>query len=293
MIRSDTNSTSFAISITLLGYLCFIIQDSSIKWLSTDVVVLQILFVRGLFALGFLVVGAGISGNTLTLKCDRPWLMLLRTLTNVVSWGFFFYGLKYLPLATATALFFSFPIYLTALSIPLLGEKSGIRRWSAMLVGFIGVVLMTKPGAEFQWSALLMICAALGWASVAIMTRKLSDHSNASSMLFHTLIGFAITLAIPQFWVWQSLSIEQFSMIAIAAFFGVIAQLCLVKAYSIERPSVIAPFEYSGLVWAAVFGFLIWNDVPDWVVLLGAALIVGSNIYITRREALLSNPNIS
>ena len=195
----------------------------------------------------------------------------------------FFYGLKYLPLATATAIFFSFPIYLTALSIPLLGEKVGIRRSLAMLVGFAGVVLMTKPGGEFQWAALLMVCAAIGWAITAIITRKLSDHNSASDMTYHGLMGFVVIFTIPQFWLWQPIDLQSIGIIAVAAFFGLVAQLSLAKAYSIASPSIIAPFEYTGLIWAAMFGIVIFGDTIDGIVVCGALLIVASNIYIVRR----------
>ncbi|NKB63481.1 MAG: EamA family transporter [Gammaproteobacteria bacterium] len=282
----------YAVGITMLGTFCFVVQDSTIKWLTDDVAILQIVFLRSLFALLFLVMGAVAVRNALTLKSDRPWLLFIRTLTNIASWCCFFTGLKYLPLATAATLFFSFPIYVTALSIPFLGEKVGIRRWSAMLVGFMGVLLMTRPGAAFQWSALLMIMAAFGWATVVILTRILAQHSDhsktrvntPSSMLFHTLVGFCIVTAIPQPWVWQPVSAESWWLIIFAALFGVVAQLTLVKAYSMASPSLIAPFEYLGLVWAAIFGFVIWNDTPDSVMIVGATLIIASNIYIARRE---------
>ena len=110
----------YAVVFAMVGTFCFVVQDSAIKWLTNDVTVLQIVFLRSVFALLFLVIGSVLSSTPLTLKSDRPWLLLFRTLVNIVSWCFFFTGLKYLPLATAAALFFSFPIYVTALSIPLL-----------------------------------------------------------------------------------------------------------------------------------------------------------------------------
>ena len=299
-----TNPGRFAVFITLLGSFCFIVQDSAMKWLSDDLAVLQTIFVRSLFALGFLVLWAVVTRTPLSLKSSRPGLVMARTLLNILSWVFFFTGLKYLPLATATALFFSFPIYLTAMSIIFLGEQVGIRRWVAMLIGFCGVILMTRPGSDFHWGALFMLGAAMGWASVAILTRKLADtkydskmaeqpanqEMNEASILLHTLLGFCITLALVQPWVWQPISQINWWLLVVAGFFGVIAQGALVKAYSIASPSLVAPIEYSGLVWAAIFGFVLWQDVPDGMSVMGAILIVASNIYILKREALAQAP---
>ena len=221
----------FAIGLTLVGSLCFAVQDSGIKWFT------------------------------------------------------FFSGLKYLPLATAVALFFSFPLFLTMLSVPLLGESVGARRWTAVVVGFVGVVFITKPGGEFDWPALLMLAAALGWSLVAVATRILGRSENTSTMLFHTLIGFIASMAIPQFWLWQAVDVTTVSLIASVALFGVIAQFCLIKAYSIAPPSLIAPFEYTGLLWAALLGFIIWRDIPDLPAIIGSLLIVASGLYIIYREA--------
>lgn len=274
------------ISLCLLGAFCFVVQDSSIKWLTADFVVLQILFVRSLFAIVFLVGGTLAGGSTPFKSLKRPWLMLLRTTLNVVSWCFFFTGLKYLPLATATALFFTFPLMLSALSIPLLGERVGPRRIIAILFGFAGVIFMTNPSEEFEWAFLFMLTAALGWSLVAIITRTLGKTEQASTMLLHTLAGFVILTAIPQFWIWQPMDLGAVTLVALTAFFGVIAQLSLTKAYSVATPSVVAPFEYTGLIWAALFGFLIWGDVPSLPVWIGGAMIMLSGLYILHRESL-------
>ena len=275
----------FAIGLTLVGSLCFAVQDSGIKWLTVELAVVQIIFIRSLFSLGFLTVSTVVTGERISLRVQRPWLMLGRTIVNVLAWLAFFSGLKYLSLATAVALFFSFPLFLTMLSVPLLGESVGARRWTAVVVGFVGVVFITKPGGEFAWPALLMLAAALGWSLVAVATRILGRSENTSTMLFHTLIGFIASMAIPQFWLWQAVDVTTVSLITSVALFGVTAQFCLIKAYSIAPPSLIAPFEYTGLLWAALLGFIIWRDIPDLPAIVGSLLIVTSGLYIIYREA--------
>lgn len=143
------NRAGLGISITVIGGLCFAVQDAGIKWLTAEIAVLQVLFLRSLIGLVFLGASTHFSGEKIALKVDRPWLLLARSGLNILSWVLFFNGLKYLPLATAVALFFSFPLFLAIISVPLLGEKVGIRRTSAIVVGFVGVLFITNPASAF------------------------------------------------------------------------------------------------------------------------------------------------
>ena len=288
-LTTDTlrsNRAGLGISITVLGGMCFAIQDTGIKWLSAEIAVLQILFLRSLFGLVLLRASTVITGETISLKVKRPWMLALRSGLNILSWVLFFTSLKYLPLATAVALFFSFPLFLALISVPLLGETVGLRRALAIVVGFVGVLLITNPANGLSSPALMMLGAALGWAIVASMTRILGESENTSTMLFYTLLGFAVVLLIPQYWMWRALDIDAYLLILGVAFFGVIAQFSVTKAYAIASPSLIAPFEYTALIWSALLGYLIWNDIPDLYAIAGAALIIGSGVYIIHREAL-------
>lgn len=288
-IRADR--ASLGISITVIGGLCFAIQDAGIKWLTAEIAVLQVLFLRSLFGIVFLSASTFFTGERISLQVDRPWLLATRTGINILSWVLFFYGLKYLPLATAVALFFSFPLFLAIISVPLLGETVGIRRILAIIVGFIGVLLITNPAAGFSIPVLLMLGAALGWAIVAGLTRILGEKENTSTMLFYTLAGFVIVLLVPQYWIWSAVELNDYLLITGVAFFGVIAQFAVTKAYTIASPSLIAPFEYTALIWSAGLGYLVWNDIPDAYAISGAVLIIGSGVYIIHRETLQQAPD--
>lgn len=272
--------------ITIVGGLCFAIQDAGIKWLSAEIAVLQILFLRSLFGLAFLGASTSFSGERISLKVNRPWLLAVRSGINILSWVLFFTSLKYLQLATAVALFFSFPLFLAIISVPVLGESVGIRRILAIVVGFVGVLLITNPAAGLSMPALMMLGAALGWAIVASLTRILGEKENTTTLLFYTLLGFAILLAIPQFWLWRSIGLDACLLIVGVAFFGVIAQFAVTKAYAIASPSLIAPFEYTALIWSAIIGYLVWSDIPDVYAIIGAFLIIASGIYIIHRESI-------
>ena len=280
------NRASLGISITIIGGLCFAIQDAGIKWLTAEVAVLQVLFLRSLFGLVFLGASTFVSGEKISLRVGRPWLMAARTGINILGWVFFFYGLKPLPLATAVALFFSFPLFLAIISVPLLGESVGIRRILAIVVGFVGVLFITNPSSGISVPVLLMLGAALTWALVAGMTRILGEKENTSTMLFYTLIGFVFILLVPQYWIWNTLDLDDYLLVTAVALFGVIAQFSVTKAYAIASPSLIAPFEYTALIWSAAIGYLVWGDIPDIYAVTGAVLIIGSGVYIIHRETL-------
>ena len=285
-IRVDR--AGLGIWITILGGLCFAIQDAGIKWLSAEIAVLQILFLRSLFGLVFLGTSSVFSGETISFRVNRPWLLVTRSGLNILSWVLFFTSLKYLPLATAVALFFSFPLFLTIISVPLLGESVGMRRIVAIIVGFAGVLLITNPTEGLSLPAVMMLGAALGWAIVASLTRILGEKENTTTLLFYTLVGFVVLLAVPQYWLWRSIDFESYLMIVGVALVGVIAQFSVTKAYAIASPSLIAPFEYTALIWSAILGYLVWNDIPDAYAIAGAVLIIGSGIYIIHRESLNS-----
>jgi drug/metabolite transporter (DMT)-like permease len=270
---------------TMAGGLCFAIQDAGVKWLSAEMLVLQILFLRSAIGLVFLAGSSRLSGEKINLVVKRPGMLFVRTVINLISWICFFYGLKYLPLATAVALFFSFPIFLAILSVPMLGEKVGIRRVLGILVGFVGVILITKPAAGLSVPMLLMLTASLGWAIVANITRILGEGVNTSTILFYSLVSMVLVLGIPQFWMWKPVDPENYLLLITVAFFGVIAQFAVTRAYSIAPPSLIAPFEYTALIWAAILGYWLWGDIPDLMSGFGAFLIVASGLYIIHREA--------
>lgn len=283
--RTLTDATEFGIALAAVGAFLFVMQDSAIKWLTSSLVVIQILFLRNLIAMGLLWSGAALVGRPVVLTSKNPGLLLVRSLIGVVGWYCFFAGLKYLPLATVMALFFSFPIFLTALSVPILGERVGPRRWAAVLVGFLGVVVITRPGAALEWPMLYVLGASLSWALVAILTRKLGKTESTSTMVFYALASFVVVMAVPLYWIWVPPSLMELGLVSLAALVGVTAQMCLIRAYAIAEPAVIGPIEYTGLVWGALFGYLIWGDLPDLFTLCGALIIVASGLYIIQREA--------
>jgi drug/metabolite transporter (DMT)-like permease len=200
-----------------------------------------------------------------------------------------FLGYSLLPLGDAVALEQSGPIFLTALSVPLLGERVGVRRWSAVIVGFVGVLIMTRPGAGvFNPAALLSLSAALLYAVAMIAIRKMSRSEAAATIVFYfTLIGaIAGALSLPFQWHWPDG--PGLLVLVGVGLLGGGAQITMTLAFRLAPVALLAPFGYAGLVFAMGFGYVIWGEVPDAYLLLGAAIVVASGLYILHRETTLA-----
>ena len=292
MARHPAVGYSGAANSALAGIVCavaasflFVLQDAGVKWLTAELVVLQILFLRSAVGLGYCAAALAVKSNRAALRVRQKKLMVARSVINVGAWLMFFTGLQYVDLGTALALFFTFPIFMTALSVPLLGEPVGPRRWAAVLVGFIGAMIMLDPRGGIDWPYILMISAAGCWSVVAIMTRKLAATEQPFGILFYTLASFVVMSIVPQFWVWQAPEPETWGLIVLIALFGVSAQFLIITAYAKASPATVAPFEYSALIWAALIGYLLWGDIPSETAAIGAIIIAASGLYIVHREA--------
>ena len=203
----------------------------------------------------------------------------------VSSSMFFLWGLRFLQLAEASATSFIAPVLVTALSMAFLGEKVGVRRWAAAMVGLLGVMIVVRPGSSaFQLAAVLPIASALGWAVTLIMTRTISGKDRViTTMAYTAFVGFLVLTAIvPFFWVTPSLQDMLLAVgLGVAATTG---QWIIALAFRYADASVLAPFTYCQLVWAMIFGFGIFGEVPDIWTVVGATVIVGSGLYIAHRE---------
>ena len=246
----------------------------------------QIVFLRNLIALPM--VGAviiymiGVSGFT----TSHLRIHALRGILTLAGSYTFFKGLEALALAEATALVFSAPIFVTALSVPLLGEKVGWRRWIAVLVGFVGVLIIVRPGGDtFQLASLYVIGTAVFYALFMISARLLGQRESMWTMMFFVML-FPMLYAVPfAVTVWVPVRITDLSFFAALALFGALGITLIGQAFRFAPAAVVAPFDYTALIWASLFGWLIWDDTPEIWTLVGASVIVFSAIFIIVRES--------
>ncbi len=279
----------FGIAMMLLGVAGMTGMDACAKWLGADYPINQLVFFRMFFGAIPALVLVWAEGGLASLRSGSWRLQGLRALTGLGAVAAFFTGLQYLGLAEATAIGFVAPLVLTALSVPLLGESVGWRRWTAVLVGFVGAMVILRPGQEaFQWAALLPLAAGVCYALAMITTRLLArTDGNAAIVFWNAVMVAAVTgLSLPFSWVTPSWA--DLAVFALMGLLGGVSIYLITLAFRHAPAAVIAPFDYSTLLWSAGIGWLIWRELPDSWVWAGAALLVGSGLYVLHRETRLA-----
>jgi drug/metabolite transporter (DMT)-like permease len=268
------------LSTTFLG-----VSDVTAKYLSATLPSIEIAWIRFL-VFAMIMVPAMVPGSPLyALPTRRVGLLLMRGAALLGSSLFFISGLRYLPIAEASATGFVAPLFVTALSILFLSEKVGVRRWLATGAGLLGVLIILRPGTgAFHVAAFFPIVSALAWAATLIMTRMMSGREHAITiMTYSSIAGVAILSAmVPFVWVTPTWHDIMFGiLIGVASTLG---QWIVVLAFRYADASVLAPFSYTQLLWVASLGFLVFGEVPDAWTVVGTAFIVGSGLYTAHRE---------
>jgi drug/metabolite transporter (DMT)-like permease len=289
MMTAATPSSSplKGIACMILGGAIITLNDAVMKMMTAGYPIGEILFIRGVFVIIPITLLSWRLGGVSQLKVRSIRTQAIRAALTVLSTFLFITSLRYLHLADAVAITFTGPLFLTALATPVLGERVGWRRWAAVGIGFIGVLVMTRPGGEAaQWAAVMPLGAALSSASRDMLTRRMTITETSVSMT--CVSALAVTIAglatLPLGWrlpdpgdVW---------MLAGAALFLGLGQFLLIEAFRFGEAVVVAPFKYTNLLWGMLFGFLIWAHLPDRWTTLGAILVIGSGLYIFHRETL-------
>ena len=270
------------IIVAVAGFAC---MDASAKWLNQRESTLQTVAVR--YAGSFLITACFLNPKTRPgiLRSSRPWLQLVRGLFMFGSSFFVFTALTTLPITMVTSITFGAPLLVALLAGPVLGETLGPRRVVAIIVGFAGVLVITRPGSAFQAGTWLALGAACCNASYFLITRLLSRHDRSETTHFYTgLIGtlVAVPLALP---VWQApASAQTWLVMAFISFGGAASHWLLILAHKQAPASVLSPFFYAQLLFAAAIGFVIFGNVPDRWTITGGGIVIGSGLYLLYRE---------
>jgi len=268
----------------LLAVCTFSVMDLLVKW-SSEYPTGEVLFFRGFF--GLLPTFFLIPKNKLKTfyKTNRPKEHLFRCLMGLIALVAIVIALRKLPLAVVVSLSFAAPLFITVLSIFLLSEKVGLFRWGAVLIGFIGVIVISEPGFDqMNIYYLLPLIFCIGMAFVTITIRKLST----SEPIWLISIFFTITISIAGLFTismgWKMPDLKDFILLALIGVTGGSANLFLTQSYKLSEVSLVAPLKYLSLVFAVIFGYLIWNEVPTFKTLIGASLVIFASLIIFRRE---------
>jgi drug/metabolite transporter (DMT)-like permease len=298
----DRDRRAAGILFLCAGAFVFSLQDVAIKWLSGTYPVSQVLAVRSVVAFAPILLLLHLEGGLAGLRSRRLGLLLFRGALLFLSYTAYYLAVAAIPLAEAVSLFYSAPLFIAALSVPLLRETVAPRQWAAVLFGFLGVLVICRPGSGLlDPAAFLALLSAAVYAGGAVASRDLGRTEPASVMTFyHNAVNLAAALLIGlvagdgahatsdhasarfllRAWAWPDG--RDLLVIASTGLVAALGSWCLSNAYRVAPANVVAPFEYSAITWAVLWGFLLWGEVPGAAVALGVAMIVGAGLHVLR-----------
>lgn len=269
----------------LLGMLLFALNDAMGKWLVASYGLGQVIFIRSVAALIILAPFLWMAGRKPILEAERPGLQLARVVLSTLELFCFYYAVMYLPLADVMTYWLAAPIYVAAAAPFLLGEKVGWRRWTAIALGFVGVIITLEPSsAMFTMPALISIIGTAAFAFMMLSGRSLRNTPDKTLVLFQTAGAGLAGLAFAPF-DWTPLtSITEILLLGLLGIVAMSAHMLVNRALKISDAATVAPLQYTLLLWAVVFGYLFFDEVPRVTMMVGASLIVGSGLFIFFRE---------
>lgn len=266
-----------------------VLSDATAKLLTESLGVVQIVCIRAALLVTCLTLFFTASGKREVLHPGDLKMQLIRGTLACGSVYLFILGISYVQLAEAAAASYLGPIIMTALAPVILGERVGIHRWGAVVLGFVGMLIMLRPSANgIAWAMLIPASAAVFGALRDLFTRKMRSSGHPVSVLLYSNLIIA-GLGLPfMLWNWQPLSLTQTAILVLSTSLIGTAHLMHIQAFRLEEASVLAPFRYTGIIWGVLFGYLFWGDLPDRWVLVGAVVVIVSGLYIYWRERIRS-----
>ncbi len=282
-----TDNARIGILYVLTSTFFFNVLNASAKWLAADYSVIEICFFRNVFAflpcLAIVLLGPGFG----SLRTGRLGLHLFRGTAGLGSMLLVFTSFSLLPIADAVAISFATPLFLTALSVPLLGESVGVHRWSAVIVGFLGILAMAHPSGAGAHLGFITAISSTGLNALILVTvRRLGRTEAAVTIIFYQALFGTIGSILLLPFGWKTPNLFDFAVFAGMGLFGVTGHFCLTQAFRYAAASLVAPFNYTGLLWATLFGYVVWHQLPGPSTALGGLIVIGSGAYIFYRETL-------
>jgi S-adenosylmethionine uptake transporter len=278
-------NNAFGALLALISFGIFATHDVAVKFLGGQYSAVQIIFFSVLFGFPLVMVMLIRDRSDGNLRPRHPWWTALRTAAAVATGISAFYAFSVLPLAQTYAILFATPLLITLLAIPVLGEKVGIRRGIAVVVGLLGVMIVLRPGdADLSLGHAAALTAACCSALASVIVRKIGAEERAAVLLLYPMLANFLVMGAALPLVYRPMPVGHLGLIGIIALFGFVAMLFIIAAYRRAEAVVVAPMQYSQMIWAAVYGALIFGEGLDVYTIAGAAIIIASGIYIVVRE---------
>ncbi|AWD22238.1 DMT family transporter [Fuscovulum blasticum] len=277
--------------LSLAAFGIYATHDVVVKTLGHHYSSFQIIFFSGLLSFPFVTVLLMSDKRDVNLVPRHPWLSLLRSVLAVVTGGLGFYAFSVLPMAQCYAMLFATPLLITLLSIPFLGEKVGVRRALAVIVGLIGVLIVLRPGSvPFSWGHLSGLGAALSGALASVIVRKIGKNERSIVLMMYPMLMSVGVMALTMPFVYRPMPFEHLALTGVISVFGMCGAALVIAAYRAAPAVVVAPMQYSQIIWAALYGWLFFDETIDGWTAVGSAVIILSGIYIVLREG---TPSVS
>ena len=279
-------STSLkGLGLMMLSMFMLTCTDAVTKWLGSTYPPGQIICLRAFFALIPIAVMVTLRGGLPSLRVVDLRGQMMRAAAFTATTILIALSMILLPIADAAAILYAGPLFITALAAPMLGERIGWRRWTAVFVGFVGVMVMLRPTAgAFQALALIPLAAAFTSSLRDIYSRSLSATETSNSMMFWSGITITVVSAFSYFLGWKEMPLRDLGVLALIGTIIGVAHYVMIGAYRAAEAAVVAPFKYSAIVWAVILGYVFWGDVPDYFIVTGGTIVVACGLYILHRE---------
>ena len=266
--------------------LCFSLVDATAKWLTQGYDPWQIAFVSRIVPIAVALIAAyRETGNPFNFYTRFPKVQILRAALTVPMIWCFFTGLKLMSLAEAITIAFTAPLFITILSRPLLGEQIGWRRWGAVVIGFAGILVALRPGVgAIGIGPILIIISAFAYALSMVLLRRFAGQEPTHNILFYSAIGAFLVGGFNAVPIWIKPDAIDWSLLLLVGVWGVLGSYAVIRAYRLGEASMLAPLEYTALIWSILFDLWLFSLTPIPAVLLGAAIVIAANAYIAHRE---------
>ena len=275
------------IGLMAAGIFLFAVNDTMGKWLVATYSVGQVLLIRSLAALGLLTPFIWRDRTTFA-HAPRWGMQAVRAVLATAEVGLFYWAVSYMPLADVMAYYLAGPIFVTAIAGAFLGEPIGWRRWAAVAVGFLGVIVCLRPGsAALSWPALIALSGSFTFSLSMIATRTLRGTSDTVLVVAQTVAALVLGAVLSPF-TWVAPSVRDLVLLGLLGIVSMVAHVCVNRSLKLAPASTVVPYQYTTIVWAVVFGYAVFGDVPDVAMLIGAAIIIAAGLFILARERVVS-----
>ena len=287
------NKSTMGIIMMIMAVAILTGMNVMVKMIGTSYHPTQITFMRSLVAMilifPFLIKAGGLS----LLKTKRPGLHLMRSLAGTLGNILYFYAFQRMTVGDVMVISQAVPLFVTIFAVLFLSERVGIRRWVAVLVGFLGVIIAIDPAGNFHVTSLIAVAATGCWASTILFMRKLGATESPYTVTFIFMTVCTTITACIQPWVWQTPTPRMLVLILGIGISGALGQMLMSTALKYAKASVVSPFNYTGIIWAIGFDLVLWDIIPAWTTILGAGIITVTGVYIFHREALVRQKSAS